>query len=106
MDHFISYVVTILCAVIASSGFWAFMTKRAEKNDVKSEMLVGLGHDRIVGLGMKYIERGYVTDAEYENLYEYLYKPYEKMGGNGSAKRVMDAVNELPIHKSTYIEIK
>ena len=61
-----------------------------------------VGHDRIMYLGMVYIERGYITSDEYENLYEYLYKPYEKMGGNGSAKRVMNEVNKLPIHKSTY----
>lgn len=67
-------------------------------------MLIGLAHDRIVYLGMQYIERGYITQDEYENLYEYLYKPYEKLGGNGSAKRIMTEVNKLPIHKSTYTE--
>ncbi len=65
-------------------------------------MLIGLAHDRILYLGMQYIERGYITQDEYENLYEYLYKPYEKLGGNGSAKRVMTEVNKLPIRKSTY----
>ncbi len=35
---------------------------------------------------------------------DYLYKPYEKMGGNGSAKKVMSEVNKLPIHKSTYTQ--
>lgn len=65
-------------------------------------MLIGLGHDRIVYLGMIYIDRGYITHDEYENLYEYLYKPYEKMGGNGSAKRIMDEVSRLPIRKSKY----
>ena len=34
--------------------------------------------------------------------YEYLYKPYEKLGGNGSAKRIMTEVDQLAIHKSTY----
>ena len=44
-------------------------------------------------------ERGYITRDEYENLYEYLYKPYEKLGGNGSAKRIMAEVDKLPIRK-------
>nr|DAI45358.1 MAG TPA: holin protein [Caudoviricetes sp.] len=90
--------VTVICAVIASSGFWAYISKRGEKKDVKTQMLIGLAHDRILFLGMCYIERGYITRDEYENLYEYLYRPYEKMGGNGSAKRVMQEVNKLPIH--------
>lgn len=104
-------VVTIICAVLASSGFWAFLQKRQERKaaenkqtTVETQMLIGLAHDRIMYLGMSYIERGYVTSDEYENLYEYLYQPYEKMGGNGSAKRVMTEVNKLPIHKSTYTE--
>ena len=98
MDSWIQMAVTVVCAVIASSGFWAYIQKRSEKKDVKTQMLVGLAHDRILFLGMSYVERGYITRDEYENLYEYLYQPYEKMGGNGSAKRVMQEVNKLPIH--------
>ena len=104
-------IVTIICAVLASSGFWAFFQKRAERKaaknkqtTVETQMLIGLAHDRIIYLGMIYIERGWVSQDEYENLYEYLYKPYEKLGGNGSAKRIMIEVNKLPIHKSTYTE--
>jgi len=62
-------------------------------------MLVGLAHDRIIHLGMAYLTRGYITQDEYENLNDYLYQPYEKMGGNGSAKRVMEEVRRLPIRK-------
>lgn len=109
----IQTVVTIICAVLASSGFWAFLQKRAERKvaenkqtNIETQMLIGLAHDRIVYLGMQYVERGYITQDEYENLYEYLYKPYEKLGGNGSAKRIMTEVNKLPIHKSTYTEHK
>ena len=71
----------------------------ADKNDAERKMLVGLAHDRIVHLGMVYVQRGYITQDEYENLNDYLYAPYEKMGGNGSAKRVMEEVRRLPIRK-------
>ena len=37
--------------------------------------------------------------SEYENLNDYLYAPYEKMGDNGSAKRVIEEVRRLPIRK-------
>ena len=100
MNSWIQMVLTIIGTVLASSGFWAYVQKRSEKKDVKTRMLVGLAHDRILFLGMSYIERGYITRDEYENLYEYLYQPYEKMGGNGSAKRVMQAVDQLPIRSS------
>lgn len=95
-------IVTIICSVIASSGFWALFQKRMDKKDAKTRMLVGLGHDRIMYLGMVYIERGYITQDEYENLHEYLYDPYAELGGNGSAKRVMEEVDKLPIHPNNY----
>jgi hypothetical protein len=95
-------IVTIICAVLASGGFWAYMQSVGTKNNAQAQMLLGLGHDRIVYLGMKYIERGNITKDEYENLYEYLYKPYSALGGNGSAKKVMEEVNKLPIHESLH----
>lgn len=73
--------------------------KRSEKDGAERKMLVGLAHDRIIHLGMIYIQRGHITQDEYENLQVYLYEPYEKMGGNGSAKRVMEEVRKLPIEK-------
>lgn len=94
-----SNITAIVLAVFASSGFWAFLQYLLNKKDTRTEMLIGLGHDRIVYLGTKYIDQGYITAEEYENLYEYLYRPYEKIGGNGSAKRIMDKVKILPIKK-------
>ena len=89
--------VPIAVAVLTSIGLWALVSKRADKNDAERKMLVGLAHDRITHLGMAYLTRGYITQDEYENLNDYLYQPYEKMGGNGSAKRIMEEVRKLPI---------
>ena len=89
--------VPLAVAVLTSSGLWALVSKRADKNDAERKMLVGLAHDRITHLGMAYLTRGYITQDEYENLNDYLYQPYEKMGGNGSAKRIMEEVRKLPI---------
>ena len=102
MTEWTQLIIAVISSVLASSAFWAFVTKRLDKKDVRNQMLVGLAHDRIMYLGMIYIERGWITQDEYENLHDYLYVPYEKMGGNGSAKRVMEEVNKLPIHKSNY----
>lgn len=90
-------IVTIICSCLASSGLWTLISKILERKDAKTKVIVGLGHDRIVYLGMKYIERGYITSSEYENLEKWLYEPYIEMGGNGSAKRIMAEVNKLPI---------
>ena len=94
--HFLEMALTVIAAVLASSGFWAFIQSRRDRKDAKTQMILGLGHDRILTQGMVYIKRGWITPDEYENLYEYLYKPYEKMGGNGSAKKIMEEVKRLP----------
>lgn len=92
-------LLPIVLAMLASNGLWALIGKRREKNNVERKMLVGLAHDRIIHLGMVYVTRGYIKQDEYENLNDYLYQPYEKMGGNGSAKRVMEEVRKLPIKR-------
>lgn len=99
MDVWIQVAVPLAAAVLTSGGLWAVVARRVDKGDAERKMLVGLAHDRIVHLGMVYIDRGYITQDEYENLNDYLYAPYEKMGGNGSAKRVMEEVRKLPMHK-------
>lgn len=81
MEPWFQIIITIFSSVLASSGLWAYLSKRTENKDVKTEMLIGLAHDRIMYLGMSYFE------------------PYEKLGGNGSAKRIMQEVDKLPIHK-------
>lgn len=104
MEPWLQTLLTIVTSVVASSGFWAYLQRRVDKKDAKSRMLVGLGHDRIVELGLQYIERGWITQEEYENLNDYLYKPYEELGGNGSAKKIMQEVNRLPIRISHFIK--
>ena len=99
MDIWVQIAVPLVAAVLTSSGLGAVAARRADKGHAQRKMLVGLAHDRIVHLGMVYVDRGYVTQDEYENLNDYLYAPYEKMGGNGSAKRVMEEVRRLPMHK-------
>lgn len=69
MEPWFQVVLTIFSSVLASSGLWAYLQNKSEKKDVKTEMLIGLAHD------------------------------YERMGGNGSAKRIMQEVDKLPIHK-------
>ena len=91
--------VPLAVAVLTSSGLWALVSKRADKNNAERKRRVVLAHDRIIHLGMAYVTRGYITQDEYENLNDYLYQPYEKMGGNGSAKRVMEEVRKLPIKR-------
>lgn len=103
-------VIALVSALLGASGLWAYISKRLDakmaltnkhEQDRKAErnLLVGLAHDRIMCLGMTYIDRGYITREEYENINDYLFIPYEKCGGNGSAQKIMHEVRELPLHK-------
>lgn len=104
LNTIIQTLLTIICSVLASSGVWAVVLKLMDKKDVKTQMLIGLGHDRIMALGTMYIERGnWITTEEYENLVDYLYKPYEAMGGNGSAKRLVEEIKKMDMKPNNFI---
>lgn len=96
-QHLIEMIIAIVCAAIASSGFWAFIQSRMNRHDSGEKLLLGLAHDRIMYLGTSYMNRGYITPDEYENLVVYLYEPYMECGGNGSAKHIMEHVMRLEI---------
>lgn len=98
MNEWLKTAVTVLVTLLGSAGFWGYLETRRSKKSANTRLLVGIAHDRIVFLGMKYVERGYITQDEYENLNDYLFEPYSEAGGNGSAKRVMEEVRKLPLH--------
>lgn len=92
-------IQTIIIAIFASTGFWAFMTTlitsfgSRKKNIDKA--LKGLLHDKIYDNCIKYIDRGYVTVDELENL-NYIYEPYRALGGNGTGESLYKEVQSLP----------
>lgn len=111
---FQTLVSTIIGAIFGGSGvtFLTFMIQRHDKKTDKqqeeyqelsrkiseiADAVKGQGHDRVIYLGSKYIQRGGITKDEYENLYDYIYLPYKALGGNGMAEKIMKDVDSLPI---------
>lgn len=96
-------VITIFTSVLASSGLWAFLSsrldRRLERHTAEREMLLGIGHVELVFFGMQYIDRGWISRDEYETLQE-LYKPYKKLGGNGSGTKIMQEIEKLPLKEA------
>lgn len=90
-------LVTMVCTLLASTGFWAFVTKVLDKKSAKSKMILGLGHNAIRQLAMGYIKQGFISQNDYEDLRKYLYDPYKAMGGDGSIERLMAEVDKLKI---------
>lgn len=103
---FVQVIVAIITTAIASSGFWAFIQHKFDRNDNTKKLLIGIAHDRIMFIGMQYIQRGEITADEYENLRVYLYEPYKNAGGNGTATKVMNEVDKLPIVKELHGNVK
>lgn len=91
-------IVTALAGFLtASSGFWVYLRNRDEAKNATTRLLMGLAHDKITFFGMQYIDRGFVTKDEYEDLRRYFYEPYIELGGNGTAERIMAALQLLPL---------
>lgn len=91
-------ILTIITALLTSSGLWAFLGSRLEKNSAERELIVGIGHIEIVFFGMQFLDRGWITRDEYDTMQE-LYKPYVKLGGNGSGTKIMKEIENLPIRE-------
>jgi hypothetical protein len=66
------------------------------EQEKQGKSLMGLGHDRIVWLGSKAIQAGFISTADYDSIYNYLYLPYKALGGNGTAEKIMEDLKDLP----------
>lgn len=106
MDAWVAAIISIVSTAFASTGFWAWIQRRELNKNSTVALLRGLAHDRIVFLGMSYIDRGWLTKDEYEDFLKYLYIPYTAVGGNGLAERVMAGVKELPIRGAHHAALK
>lgn len=98
MDPALQALVIAFGGFLAGSGgFWVYLTRKYEKRDAVNKLIMGLAHDKIVFLGMKYIEKGFVTKDEYDDLFKYFWEPYQALGGDGSAERIIRLVDLLPL---------
>lgn len=64
----------------------------------KFDIIIASYRFRLCQLCKIYLDRGYMTPAEYEQLNEF-YKTYRGLGGNGAAKEWYDKVKVLPVHE-------
>ena len=93
----LGFLATVITALAGAGGFWAWLERRSTRKSATLQLLLGLAHDRIVHLGMGYIDSGSITKDEYEDLIKYLWVPYSAFGGNGLAEKVMTLVKLLPM---------
>lgn len=118
MDPNVQIVITSLISALSSSGVTSLIIYLLQRRDKRkdelaakksgqSQMLLGLGHDKIIYLTDRYVKRGAITLKEKRNL-EFLYQPYAELGGNGDCKIGYDACQQLPVvseEEAMYMDI-
>lgn len=95
--------MTIIIAIFASTGFWSFLqawiTNRSKAKTAEQKLILGLAFIQIIAKCEYYIQRGWIDTEEYKELNFYLFEPYQAMGGNGTAQRLIKEVERLPLKK-------
>ena len=93
-------LVTIITACLASGGMWSLIqyivSTHKTRETAEQEALRALLHDRIYEECKNVLKRGEVSTEDYDNL-QHLFKPYEKLHGNGTCKKLMSEVEDLPL---------
>lgn len=68
-----------------------------EKKQIKKQgdAIAGLEHDRIVHVGKTHIQQHRITLEDYDDINDYLFKPYQALGGNGTAEAIMERLKSM-----------
>ena len=104
MESWTQVIVATIGAVLASSGFWAYMQHRDHAKAATTRLLMGVAYNTIYTQGVQYIARGWVTKDEFEELHRYFFTPYKTLGGNGVAEHIMNQVMSLPFRSESPVE--
>lgn len=97
LSKIVEFTNPLLSAVFGAPGLWALAETKLKNSSAEQVLLRTLVRARIIEEGERYLERGYILSGEYSDFYEELYKPYEKMGGNGLAKHIFERIEKLPM---------
>lgn len=97
LSKIVEFTNPLWSMILGAPGLWAFVESKVKRGSAAEALLLVLVRARIIEEGERYLERGYILSGEYSDFYEELYKPYEKMGGNGLAKHIFERIEKLPM---------
>lgn len=104
-------VVTIIVAVVSSGAFTAVVNAILAYNRAKKEKDTGVAagvrmllYDRIKHLGKGYINKGYITSEELEDIVSLHEVYHDDLGGNGFLDSLMTSVKGLPLKQKGHTE--
>lgn len=92
-------IITLIVAVFGSTGFWTLVSNLSKVKNAEKRLIMGIAYDKIIYQCEKHIQNGYIPTEEFNELNKYLFDPYKKMGGNGTAAKLMTEVTNLPSKK-------
>lgn len=95
-------LVTIVVALIGSSGVWGIFTMLIQKRNTTTILLLRVAQHVLVTESHRLLEQGYMTSDEYKNITKGLYEPYKLLGGNGLAEKMINDIAKLPIRSRKY----
>lgn len=95
----IEIMVPVVTALLGSSGIWAILAARKNRYDRANALLLGIARNQIIMMGKMYLAQGYIPIDEYEDFYNYLYRPYIDLGGNGMGEKLYEEISHLPMKK-------
>ena len=104
-EFIVKYWVEFLFGlIIAGMGtLYKQLRKNIKESNAVKDGIKGMLHNEIIYRCKKLLIIGFVTADDLEEL-EYLFKPYIALGGNGTAKKLVNRVYELPIKKEGGME--
>lgn len=89
----------VIVTILGCMGFWELLRyileSRRKKKTALEEATLALIHETLYPLLEEAVLRGYVGIEEFDRI-DNLYRPYERLGGNGTTKRRYDIVQDLP----------
>ncbi len=106
--------LTIALAVLASGGLWEFVKTvynnrkgirledvDANVKEVKSiqrviaDGQIGLLHERLFDSVDYYKKKGSISEARFTYLFNHIYLPYKKLGGNDNADELIEKLRDM-----------
>lgn len=75
------------------------MEDEEKESKILADLVRGTAYDRICFVGRQYLEKGEIDFDERENFRKYLYNPYHAAGGDGTAEKIMEQIDKLPLRE-------
>lgn len=87
-------VPSLIGAVLLS--IFNYIKSKSSANKLIKDGVLAILHNKIYTLGKQYIAQKYIATEDLKD-FEYLYKAYHALGGNGTGTEIYERVMALPI---------